>query len=454
MSDFDKRENGYETNEQYVDMFGNKREQYYTPNFTVRDIDEVPKLENAPIVAPPNVERKQKKKEEKKNKKSGGSFKRIIAACLVLGVAGGSSIGAGYSLTQNLVIPSIAKSNKVNETIIDESKYITKVPMASESDTSRVSIIKNVYPAVVSITTKQQSSSNYFGGIIIPYELEGAGSGIIFFEDENKVYIATNNHVVENKNQVIISITGEEQVPAEIVGVDPETDLAVVSVLKSDMIDEGITDYKIAAFGDSSKLEVGETVIAIGNALGEGKVATSGMVSSNQKKINIENKTLNVIQTDAAINPGNSGGALINSAGEIIGINTAKAVENATEGMGYAIPSNEALPILEELLKNGSIARPYLGIGGSDISDDLAELYGLPVGVLVRNVIRGSGADKAGIQQGDIITDFNGKKIMNMNSLLKEVANCSVGDVVEIRIIRDGERAMTVKAEMKNSNAD
>lgn len=394
----------------------------------------------------------------KKKKLSG--FKKLIAACLVISIAGGGSIGAGYSLTQNFL--KSKNSQAVTSPVINNApsgNYIQTSSSQSSSDSnSAIQIVKNVFPSVVSITTKVQGTkSSFFSGYSIPYESEGAGSGIIFHEDDQKVYIATNNHVIEGANQIYISMTSSDDkstyIIAKVVGTDSTSDLAVISVLKSDLSAAGVDDYKIATFGNSDQLEVGESVIAIGNALGEGKTATGGMVSALGKEINIDGKKLQVIQTDAAINPGNSGGALVNFNGEVIGINTAKAYETAVEGMGYAMPSNVIIPIIEKLLTDGSIPKPYLGIVGADVTEEIAQLYGgLPLGVLVRDVVEGGSAANAGIQPGDIITEFAGEKILTMDSLVAALNEQTVGSSVEIKIIRNGNTPMTLNATIQDAN--
>ena len=285
----------------------------------------------------------------------------------------------------------------------------------------------------------------------VPYDSNGAGSGVIFNEDDQYVYIVTNNHVVADASTISVSVTGKETLEASLVGTDSTADIAVVKVLKSAFKDAGV-EYKVADFGDSDKLKVGESVIAIGNALGEGKSATGGMVSVLNKTIEVNNQALNVIQTSAAINPGNSGGALVNYDGQIIGINTAKTSTSVAEGMGYAIPSNTAKEIMNKILTDGTTPKPYLGIMGSDITDELSQMYKLPVGVLVRQVLDGGAAQKAGVQEGDIITSFNGKTVMNMEALQNALKDAEVGSTVEMSIIRNGDEPMTLNVTVLDAN--
>lgn len=384
------------------------------------------------------------------------SFKKIIAACLVVSIAGGGSIGASYAFTQNHFASQATANASAAPSLPTDSKYIktgaTAVFGGSDGRGEAINIVKKVYPSVVSIITKATASKSYFSGFSIPYESTGAGSGVIFHEDDEKVYIATNDHVVQSATNITISIDGTEKIPATIVGTDTTADLAVISILKSDLQNAGVKSVQVATFGDSNTLEVGETVIAIGNALGEGKSATGGMISAADKTIVIDGRKISVIQTDAAINPGNSGGALVNYKGEIVGINTAKAFDNAVEGMGYAIPSNVVTPIIEKLLTDGSIEKPYLGIIGQDVTNDLAQIYGLPVGVMVTQVLDGGSAQISGMQEGDIIIDFGGTKIMNMDALTTAIANHQVGETIAVKLIRNGTTPVTVSVTMQDAN--
>ncbi|HIT73236.1 MAG TPA: trypsin-like peptidase domain-containing protein, partial [Candidatus Fimicola cottocaccae] len=310
-------------------------------------------------------------------------------------------------------------------------------------------------PSVVSINTITQKTTTYYGNISIPYEAQGAGSGVIFYEDDGKIAIVTNYHVIEGATNISVSIEGaESDVIAQVAGTDSKSDLAVITVSKADLQNVGISSVTVATFGDSDSLEEGESVIAIGNALGEGISTSGGMISAKEKTIQVDDVSLEVIQTDAAINPGNSGGALVDLNGNVIGINTAKAFEEAVEGMGYAIPSNTVVPIINTLLTEGTAPRPYLGITGSDITDSLANLYGLPVGVLVRDVVDGGSADNGGIQPGDIITDFAGKKIMSMDDLVEVLAEQEVGSQVDVRIIRNGDTPMNLKVTIQDANQE
>lgn len=391
------------------------------------------------------------KNEGKKHKVKNSSFNRIIAACLVVSIAGGGSIGAGYSIMQNILQN---KTSITSEETTNSNNKVTTAKSVSTSSNDVVSVIKSVKPSVVSINTIAQKSTTYYGGLSIPYEAEGAGSGVIFYEDDTKVAIATNYHVIEGATNISVSIEGaKSDVLATVAGYDSKSDLAVITVNKTDLSEVGINSVTVATFGDSDQLQEGESVIAIGNALGEGISTSGGMISATEKTIAVDDISLDVIQTDAAINPGNSGGALVDINGNVIGINTAKSFEETVEGMGYAIPSNTVIPIINQLLTEGSVPRPFLGITGTDVTNSLSNLYGLPVGVLVTEVVSGGSADSAGIQSGDIITDFAGEKIMSMDTLVDILAKQEVGSKVEVRIIRNGDTPLTLTLTIFDGNS-
>lgn len=417
---------------------------------TVPHIEET--AEEKPARAPYEPVRDSYYKETVKEPKKKGGFKKFILACAVVSLFGGLGIGGGYGLVKTF-------SDKGEEVTLPqetEAPEIEKKPTATTSfvgtaNNDAVEVIDAVYPAVVNITTNVHATANYYGWAV-PYDSEGAGSGVIFDEDDTFVYMVTNNHVIEDSTAVSVSITGEESIEATIVGTDASADIAVIKALRSDF-DEAEVEYKIADFADSDQLKVGQSVIAIGNALGEGKSATGGMVSVLNKVIEVDGKALEVIQTSSPINPGNSGGALVDYNGAIIGINTAKTSTTVAEGMGYAIPSNTAKEVMERLLVDGTTPKPYLGIMGSDITDEIANLYKLPIGVLVREVLDGGSAEDAGLKVGDVITSFNGMPVMNMEGLQEALRSSVIGDTVEMNVIRNGNEAKTIKIKILDANS-
>ncbi|MBR4114041.1 MAG: trypsin-like peptidase domain-containing protein, partial [Anaerotignum sp.] len=229
-------------------------------------------------------------------------------------------------------------------------------------------------------------------------------------------------------------------------------DLAVLTVAWKDLNDAGIEQVTTAVFGDSDALEVGSEVIAIGNAMGMGLSATDGIISMKEQTIHVDGNELGVLQTSAAINSGNSGGALVNASGEVIGINTAKYNSSMVEGMGYAIPSNYITPIVEELLKTGTQPKPYIGISGTNITEETAPMYKLPVGALVLEIVEGSPAADAGLQIGDVITQFNGQTIMDMDALVEQVGQTEVGSVVDMYVIRNGNTGIELEIKIGDKN--
>lgn len=282
-------------------------------------------------------------------------------------------------------------------------------------------VVSKVKPSVVAINV-EAVTYNIFNQ---PSKVEGAGSGWIIDKDG---YIVTNNHVVEGADNVTVTLADGSKFSAEMVRTDPLTDLAVVKI--------DAHDLPALDIGDSSKLEIGDWVVAVGNALGMGISATAGIVSALDISLaESPGQTLQgLIQTDTAINPGNSGGPLVNLAGEIIGINSIKIAQVGVEGMGYAISINEAMPIIQKLINTGYVVRPWLGIGLATVDRMVASFYNLAVdsGVLVTDVVAGSPAEKAGLKAGDVITSIDGKDINNVGDLVQLISSYEVGQKTEI----------------------
>jgi len=314
----------------------------------------------------------------------------------------------------------------------------TNTPPNSTSTPTTVE--QPVLPTVTEVVAKVKPSVVAINVEITTYDIfnrpttgEGAGSGWIISEDG---YIVTNNHVVGDAEKVTVILEDGSSYIAEQVKTDPLTDLAIVKINA-----EKLPAIKV---GDSSKLEVGEWVVAIGNALGEGTSATVGVVSALDVSVSASpGQTLHgLIQTDAAINPGNSGGPLVNMAGEVIGIDSIKVAQVGVEGMGYAISINQAVPIINELMKTGYIVRPWIGIGVYTVDSSVASMYNLPVdkGVLITEVASGSPAAKAGLKAGDIITEVEEKEITSVDELLTLVNTYKVGQTVKITFWRDSDQ--------------
>lgn len=295
-----------------------------------------------------------------------------------------------------------------------------------------VAVAQIAGPSVVGVSVTYYEQS-LFGQLA---EGESEGSGIIYSSDG---YIITNYHVIEDavnssSAAVTITLSDESEYQAEIVGTDDVTDLALLKI-------EPEEELTPATFADSSNIQVGELAVAIGNSLGQefaGSV-TVGYISALNRDITTDGRTYNVIQTDAAINPGNSGGALVNSKGEVIGINTIKISDDSVEGLGFAIPSNDALKIIEELKVTGKIIRPYVGIYGIDLDEITAQRNRLVEGIYVYQVQEGSPAQEAGIQNGDIIVEFDGQEVKTTQELNNIKNQKEIGDSVHVKVYRAGE---------------
>lgn len=303
-------------------------------------------------------------------------------------------------------------------------------------------IAENVMPSVVAISNKAEITYQSFWGQTYTQESESAGTGVIVSQDKHYIYIATNNHVVASADELTVQFSDGSIVTAEIKGTVASKDLAVVKVKLTDISNDTLGVIRVASLGDSNELEVGEAAIAIGNALGYGQSVTTGVISATGRSVTVSDPSTggyvvnnNLIQTDAAINPGNSGGALLNVKGEVIGINSVKYADTSVEGIGYAIPINDAMLIIDKLINGQKIDESqsgYLGIQGKD-----SEL-----GAYVHSVFPGSAAQKAGIEAGDIIIEFEGTEIATMSQLKELLSYHPAGDTVSFVILRpigDGE---------------
>lgn len=306
-------------------------------------------------------------------------------------------------------------------------------------------IAESVGPSVVSI--KNNKLITTWAG---EFNQEGLGSGVIFKVDDQKVYIISNAHVVEGATTLTVTFLGNSKVPANIVGYDTITDIAVVAVDKADIPADIVGQIKPAILGDNDKLRVGDLAVAIGTPIDEAyeNTVTVGVVSALDREISLTDQKLNLIQTDAAINPGNSGGALVGPTGEVVGINTIKLVDSEIEGMGFAIPINDVKPIVEELMTTGSIARPVLGIVGENLTEELGNYWDIPVGIMVVQVQPGTSADVAGIKQGDVILEFDGQRISTMEELKELLLDRKVGDQVKVKVVR-GSQKLTLDVKLQ-----
>ncbi len=389
------------------------------------------------------------KPEKKKRERKPGGFGKQLAKCaalaLVFGlVAGGVMTGVNYASGKVLGTTN-AGNVQASLTTGDDSTVQPTAISSSYVATDVSDIVDEVMPSIVAITNVSQTEYQSFWGQSKTYESTSCGSGIIVSQDKEYLYVATNNHVVEGANSLTVTFANDDTVSAEIKGTDPSTDLAVVKVALSSIKDDTMSEIKVATLGSSDTLKVGESCIAIGNALGYGQSVTTGVISALNREVSVSdsssstNYTAELIQTDAAINPGNSGGALLNTAGEVIGINSVKYSDTSVEGIGYAIPMDTAKPIIEELITKEKVDESnsaYLGIVGVDVTSDVAKTYNMPTGVYVAQVMEGASAEQAGIQKGDIITKFDGKDVTSMEELSSNMQYYAAGTTVDVVIER------------------
>ena len=371
---------------------------------------------------------------------------KTVAAALIFGLVGGSVFtGVSYIGTKAISNSSTA-SAKLSTTTSGGAKQTSTGDAKDLTDVS--SVVDEVMPSIVAITNTGTVTYNSFFGKK-SQQSQSCGSGIIVSEDDDYLYIATNNHVVADSEELTVQFDDDSVVKAEIRGTDPDDDLAVVRVKKSDLGKDTYNNIKIATIGDSDNVAVGSPAIAIGNALGYGQSVTTGIVSALNRTVTTQDSQTGetvtnnkLIQTDAAINPGNSGGALLNENGEVIGINSVKYSSTEVEGIGYAIPMSVAKPIIESLIQNGEYTnenQAYLGIKGGDVSSDMVA-YGFPQGVYVSSVSAGSGAANAGLQEGDIITAIDSTKISSMTELQSALKGYKAGDKVTLTVARQSGR--------------
>ncbi len=380
----------------------------------------------------------------RKKRKSIGFFKAaliLLLCCLVTGFIAGGSVY--LKLSEEIDELELMLANQSGEIKIPGNNQLTieNVLMTADGSSSAVTkIAKKVGPSIVGIRMVTQSPRSwYYGDAMSQSKYEG--SGIII---DSSGYIMTNYHVVQyadpkgsmSKNTTLeVFLSDGKQAMAKFIGGDQRSDLAVIKI--------DMKDLPEVEMGDSDSLEVGELAVAIGNPLGlefQGSV-TVGVISALNRTISIDDRTMNLIQTDAAINPGNSGGALLNSKGEVIGINTAKISLSGVEGLGFAIPANEAKPIIDQLIMFGYVkGRPFIGISGREITETISYLYDIPVGVYIMEVIPGSGAEKAGIREGDTLISLDGVKVHTMKEIDNVKDKYRAGDTVEAIVVRNGKR--------------
>lgn len=376
---------------------------------------------------------------EPKNEKKGSSFGKSVLLPFMSGVLGAALVvGTCFSVPsiKNELLgqsnPSIPTSTSSNNSSSGEVKYIS---LENYSDTA-ISVADKIRPSIVGIKVEYSVNS-----VFRTSTSQAEGSGIIITEDG---YILTNNHIVNSAstnsyyevskaNKVSVYLFNDEtEYEAEIIGMDEQTDLAVIKINKT-----GLT---AAQLGNSDEVKVGEFSMAVGNPLGLQSSVTCGVISAiNRKVTDNDGKTFTLIQTDAAINSGNSGGALVNAKGEVIGVNTLKLQGTGVEGMGFAIPINSTRNIYEQLITNGKVKRPYIGISGKDVTEELARRNNLVVGVYVASIEDFSAAQKSGLKIGDVIIQADGKTVTTMDELTEIKNTHQIGDTLKLKINRNGQ---------------
>ncbi|WP_079507382.1 S1C family serine protease [Mesobacillus jeotgali] len=378
---------------------------------------------------------------------------KSIMSTVLAGVVGSAITLAAVNFTEEDAGKQVQPQT---QTATESKSNIVTTPTSAKNSGSIADIIETSSKSIVGITNIQQQS-NPFSQSQGNVE-SGSGSGVIFKKQGNSAFIVTNNHVIEGASKVEVSLYNGEKVPAEVVGADALTDLAVVKIDASKAAD-------VIEFGDSSVLRPGDQVLAIGNPLGLdlSRTVTQGIVSAVDRSISVPTSAgeweMNVIQTDAAINPGNSGGALINTDGKVIGINSLKISQNGVEGLGFAIPSNEAMPIVNQLIEKGKVERPYLGVSLADLTQ-IPDMYleklpdNVESGTMITYVDPNSAAAKAGLKEQDIIVGINDEKVENASDLRRYMyTKIKNGDSAELKIFRDGKQ-QTLKVTLTVSSVE
>ena len=367
----------------------------------------------------------------------------LMAGLVMFGVntAANHIAGMGDAPSENGVVTDDTEDNSTASANISSAGTKTPAQVAQEA-----------MPSVVTISTMSVEEMRNFLGGVAEYKVQGAGTGVIVGENDTELLIATNNHVVEGASTLSVGFIDNSTASAALKGADPDNDLAVIAVDRSDIAEDTMSQLKIAAVGDSDELELGEQVVAIGNALGYGQSVTVGWVSALNRDITLTDEngvainSTGLIQTDAAINPGNSGGALLNMDGELVGINEAKTGTTPTgisvDNMGFAIPIDKAEDSLKELMslptrdKVDASHASALGIEGQSVTSDLTQLYGIPGGVIVASVVENGPADQAGIQKSDIITELDGRSVGNLEQLQNALQYYAAGETVDVVVQR------------------
>lgn len=409
--------------------------------------------ENGKVKAKHKIKKTRVKNKRKSNSKMINVLKKTTAIAASAAIFGGVSGGVfnliiGDELREynknsqknNITIGTYDLINNNQSTTTEGSGSIISANQNATGVTSMdvSALTQNVMPSVVSVSITATVTYNQWFLGSYEYESEGSGSGIIIGKNDEELLMVTNNHVVSDANTVSVKFIDDQVYDAQVKGTDSDNDLAVIAVKLSDLSEETLGQIKVARVGSSDELNVGEQVVAIGNALGYGQSVTTGIVSALNRVV--DTNVTPLIQTDAAINPGNSGGALFNMKGEVVGINSSKYASTEVEGMGYAIPISQVQNIIDELMNRETRQKVdkekmgYIGIACENIDNQIKSIYNIPGGVLVTDVYEGTGAQKAGLTKNTIITKFDGQTIKSYEDLSKLLQYYEAGETVEITI--------------------
>ena len=403
-------------------------------------------------------------KQKRKHKRSMNLYAKVICCAILFGAISGGMVLGSFMIGKNAVKTTASSTTlETNAAKLSTSSGSKNGSSSSSGDTYTVAqIAEQCKSSVVAITNQSvQEVQTMFG--TMQQQSTGSGSGVIIGKNDTELLIATNNHVVSGAESLTVCFNDDKDAvfDAKIKGTDADNDLAVIAIKLSDISEDVLNSISVATLGDSTQMEVGDQVVAIGNALGFGQSVTSGVISALDREVTIDDTTATLMQTDAAINPGNSGGALFNMKGEVIGINSAKYASDQVEGMGFAIPMAKAQGIIENLMNQETRDKltsdyGFLNITGQDVSSDVAEMYGIPEGVYVSGTTDGGVAANAGIQKGDIITKLGNTTITSISQLKEELQYYKAGETVEITLQRNtdnkGYQEQTVKVTLDNAS--
>ncbi|MCL2840694.1 MAG: S1C family serine protease [Defluviitaleaceae bacterium] len=379
---------------------------------------------------------------------------KVVAILLICTIGTGTlgfGLGAGWSFFQghSSIMDDVVVNTSESATLTTTSYVFETV--ATEDIGSIADIVELLVPSVVGITTHRSEARR--ADFNTPPPAMSIGSGVIFAECELRIFIATGIYVVFGGTSFDISVGGSPPISAQPVGQDISVEVAVLSVYKSQLVEAGIDSVVIATFGDSEEMRVGDAVFAIGNAMDDGISVTSGVISAAQREFVLREYPISILQTDAALNYGSSGGPLINTRGEVIGINMNNATasifgSSPVEGMGYSLASSIVAPILEDIISAPPL--PGIGIVGGTITEETALHLGVPaLGVYVNAVAEGGGAYMAGILSGDVITGFNGLPVFDMRQLQEAIRSGNIGDIAVVNVIRNGSTLLTFEVELR-----